>query len=150
MRSYKQDWDYNWVSDFLFVVVQSLSPVRLFATPWTAACQASLSFTISGSLLKLMSIESMMPPTKILKVKVGCWEPCEFRSHFASVSAAFGYSECWNGLLCLGGWEREKGCVCVRNEVLSLTISRPVSCVILHITIREVGNFQPFQWVLLV
>ena len=97
-----------------------------------------------------MSIESMMPPTKILKVKVGFWEPCEFRSHFASVSAAFGYSECWNGLLCLDGWEREKGCVCVRNEVLSLTISRPVSCVILHITIREVGNFQPFQWVLLV
>ena len=34
---------------------------RLFVTPWTAPCQASLSFTISQSLLKLMSIESMMP-----------------------------------------------------------------------------------------
>ena len=43
------------------VVVQLLSHVRLFATPWTAACQASLSFTISQSLLKLMSIESVMP-----------------------------------------------------------------------------------------
>ena len=43
------------------VVVQSFSCVRLFATPWTAACQASLSFTISWSLLKLMSIESVMP-----------------------------------------------------------------------------------------
>ena len=42
------------------VVGQSLSCVRLFATPWSAACQASLSFTISLSLLKLMSIESMM------------------------------------------------------------------------------------------
>ena len=41
--------------------VQSLSCVRLFATPWTAACQASLSFTISWSLLKLMSTESVMP-----------------------------------------------------------------------------------------
>ena len=41
-------------------VVQSLSPVQLFATPWTAACQASLSFTISWSLLKFMSIESVM------------------------------------------------------------------------------------------
>ena len=41
-------------------VVQSLSRVRLFVTPWTAACQASLSFTISRSLLKLMSIESSM------------------------------------------------------------------------------------------
>ena len=42
------------------VVVQSLSHVRLFATPWTAAHQASLSFTISQSLLKLMSVESVM------------------------------------------------------------------------------------------
>ena len=91
------------------VVVPSLGPVRLFTTPWTAACQASLSFTISRSLLKFMSTGWMMPRTKILKVKVGCWEPCEFRSYFASVRAAFGYSECWNGLLCLGGWEREKG-----------------------------------------
>ena len=41
-------------------VVQSLSRVQLFATPWTAACQASLSFTISWSLLKFMSIESVM------------------------------------------------------------------------------------------
>ena len=41
--------------------VQSLSCVRLFATPWTAACQASLSITNSQSLLKLMSIESVMP-----------------------------------------------------------------------------------------
>ena len=41
--------------------VQSLSRVWLFATPWTAARQASLSFTISQSLLKLMSIESVMP-----------------------------------------------------------------------------------------
>ena len=37
-----------------------LSYVQLFVTPWTAACQASLSFTISWSLLKLMFIESMM------------------------------------------------------------------------------------------
>ena len=40
--------------------VQSLSHVQLFATPWTAACQASLSITNSRSLLKLRSIESVM------------------------------------------------------------------------------------------
>ena len=45
----------------LYVVVQSCSCVRPFATPGTAAGQASLSFTISWSLLKLMSIESVMP-----------------------------------------------------------------------------------------
>ena len=43
------------------VVVQSLSHVQPFVTPWTAAHQASLSFAISQSLLKFMSIESMMP-----------------------------------------------------------------------------------------
>ena len=43
-----------------FVVVQLLSHVRLFATPRTAACQASLSFTTSESLLKLMFIETVM------------------------------------------------------------------------------------------
>ena len=42
------------------VVVQSLSRVGLFATPWTAAFQVSLSFPISRSLLKLMSLESVM------------------------------------------------------------------------------------------
>ena len=43
------------------VLVQSLSPVRLFVAPWTAALQASLSFTSSQSWLKLMSMESVMP-----------------------------------------------------------------------------------------
>ena len=43
------------------LTVQSLSLVQLSAMPWTAARQPSLSFTISGSLLKLMSIESVMP-----------------------------------------------------------------------------------------
>ena len=44
-----------------YFVVQSLSHVRLFATPWTAARHASLSYTISQSLFKLLSIESVMP-----------------------------------------------------------------------------------------
>jgi len=46
--------------------VQLLSCVLLFATPWTAACQASLSFTISQSLLKLMSIESVIPSNHLI------------------------------------------------------------------------------------
>ena len=48
------------------VVVESLSPVQLFATPWTAARQAFLSLTISWSLLKLMSIEPMMPSNHLV------------------------------------------------------------------------------------
>ena len=46
---------------YFVVVIQSFSSVQLFVTPWTAAHQTSLSFTISWSSLKPMSIESMMP-----------------------------------------------------------------------------------------
>ena len=46
--------------------VQSLRHVRLFATPWTIACQISLSITNSQSLLKLMSIESVMPSNHLI------------------------------------------------------------------------------------
>ena len=46
--------------------IQSLSPGQLFATPWTAAHQASLSITNSKSLIKLMSVESMMPSNHII------------------------------------------------------------------------------------
>ena len=49
-----------------FSSVQSLSCVSLFATPWTAACQASLSITNSWRLLKLMSIESVMPSNHLI------------------------------------------------------------------------------------
>ena len=45
----------------IFAVVQSLSHVQFFVTPWTAAHQASLSITNSQSVLKLMSVESVMP-----------------------------------------------------------------------------------------
>ena len=56
------------------VVVQSLSPVQLFVTPWTPVCQYSLSFTISQSLLKLMSIE-LVTPSNCLVVRIGKRSP---------------------------------------------------------------------------
>ena len=51
---------------FQFSSIQSLSLVRLFATPWTAARQASLSITNTQSLLKLMSIELVMPSNHLI------------------------------------------------------------------------------------
>ena len=51
---------------FFLLLVQLLSYVRLFVTPWTAAHQASLSFTISQSLLKLMSIVKLVLPSNHL------------------------------------------------------------------------------------
>ena len=77
-----------------FNVQFSLSRIWLFATPWTAAHQASLSFTISQSLFKLMSIESVIPSNHLILCRpllllssimvynllIGCW------IQFASIS----------------------------------------------------------------
>ena len=52
--------------EIMFSSVQSLSRVQLSATPWIAACQVSLSITISQSLLKLMSIESVRPSNHLI------------------------------------------------------------------------------------
>ena len=57
---------YRMYSAFKFSSVQLLSCVRLFATPWIAACQASLSITISRSSLKLTSFESVMPSSHLI------------------------------------------------------------------------------------
>ena len=65
---------------FQFISVQSLNHVQLFATPWTAARQASLSFTNSGSLLKLMSIKLVMPSNDLIV----CHPPL-LRSIFPSI-----------------------------------------------------------------
>ena len=65
----------------VFSSVQSLSRVQLFATPWTKARQASLSITNSWSLLKLMSIESVIPSNHLLPV-------VPFSSHLQSFPAS--------------------------------------------------------------
>ena len=65
---------------FQFSSVQSLSHVQLFATPWTAAHQASLSITNSWSLLKPMSIESVMPPNHLILCRLLLLLPSIFPS----------------------------------------------------------------------
>ena len=67
------------IQRFAFVV-QLLSHVGLFVTPWTAACQASLSFTISWSLFKLMSIESVMPSNLLILCRPLLFLPSIFPS----------------------------------------------------------------------
>ena len=54
------------LSDEIVVIVQSLSHVWVLVTPWTAACQDSLSFTISWNLLGFMSLELMMPSNHLI------------------------------------------------------------------------------------
>ena len=64
------DMLYSWARRLniakMVVVVQSLSHIELFVIPWTAALQASLSFTISQSLPKLRSIELVMPSSHLI------------------------------------------------------------------------------------
>ena len=61
----QKDFNSKFCTSFV-VVVQSLSHVLLFATPWTAAGQASLFFTVSQSLLELISIELVMPSNHLI------------------------------------------------------------------------------------
>ena len=63
-----------------FSSVQMLSCVRLFVTPWTAAHQASLSITNSRTLLKLMSIESVMPSNHLILCHLLLLPPSVFPS----------------------------------------------------------------------
>ena len=67
-RKPKRETSRVWISglELKVVVAESLSHVWLFATPWTAACQASLSLTIFLSMLKLRSIESVMPANHLI------------------------------------------------------------------------------------
>ena len=72
--------DYLGLNLRTIAVVQLLSRVQLFANPWTAAHQASLSFTISLSLLKLMSIESVMPSNQSILYHLLLFLPSIFPS----------------------------------------------------------------------
>ena len=67
-----------------FSLVQSLSRVQLFATPWTAAHQASLSISSSWSLLKLMSIELVMPSNHLILCRPLLFPPSIFPSRVFS------------------------------------------------------------------
>ena len=79
---YLQAWNKKHHQDMShqFSSVQSLSCVQLFATPWTTAHQASLSITNSWSLLKLMSIELLMPSNHLIFCCPLCLPPLIFPS----------------------------------------------------------------------
>ena len=96
-----------------FSSVQSLSHVHLFATPWTAARQAFLSFTNSRSLLKLMSVASVMPSNHLILCRPLLLLPSIFpsirvfsRGSRASVVAACEFCSCYSQAQLPGGmWD---------------------------------------------
>ena len=137
--------------DFIkFVVVQSLSPVGLFAMPWTAAGQAALSITISLRLLKLMSIESVMPSNHLILCRLLLLLP----SVFPSIRERFPMSRVFTS----GGqsiWPSASASALPVNIQgsfpLGLTglislLSKGLSRVFSSTTVRGEGNGKPLQY----
>ena len=86
---------------------QLLSRIRLFATPWTAAHQASLCFTISRSLFKLMSIESVMPSNHLILCRSLIFLPSIFpsiRVFFSELALHIRWLKNWSISSNTSGW----------------------------------------------
>ena len=106
-----------------FSSVQSLSCVRLFATPWTTACQASLSITNSWSLPKPMSIESVMPSNHLFLCRPLLLLPSIFPSIrvFANESAlCIRWPKCWSFSFNISPSNEHPGLISFRMDWLDL------------------------------
>ena len=104
-------------------VVQWLSHVRLFAIPWTAAHQTPLSFTISLSLLKLMSIQSVMPSNHLILCRPLLLLPSIFPSLgvFSNESAlCIRWSKCWSFSYSISPSSEYSGLISFRMDWLDL------------------------------
>ena len=103
--------------------VQLLSCVQLFATPWTTARQASLSITNSQNLLKLMSIESVMPSNYLILCRPLLLQPSIFPSirGFSSESVlCIGWPKYWNFSFSISPSNEYSGLISFRIDWLNL------------------------------
>ena len=106
-----------------YLSVKSLSCVRLFETPWTIACQASLSITNSQSLLKLMSIELVMPFNHLIPCHILLLLPSIFPSNrvFASESVLrIRWPKDWSFSFSISPSNEYSGLISFRMEWLDL------------------------------
>ena len=107
----------------LFSSVQSLCQVQLFVIPWTAARQASLSLTNSRSLLKLMSIEAVMPSNHLILCRPLLLLPSIFPSIrvFSSESALrISWPKYWNFSFSINPSDEHPGLISFRMDWLDL------------------------------
>ena len=105
--------------------VQSLSHVQFFVTPWTAACQASLSITNSRSLPKLMSIESVMPSNHLILCRPLLLLPSIFPSIrvFSNESALrIGWPKYWSFSFNISPSNEHPGLLSFRMDWLDLLL----------------------------
>ena len=111
------------MSSVQFSSVQSLSCVRLFATPWTVARQASLAITNSQSLLKPMSIESVMPSKHLILCRPLLLLPSIFPSIrvFSNESALFmRWPKYWSFSFSISPYNEHPGLISFRMDWLDL------------------------------
>ena len=107
----------------VLIVVQSLSRVPLFPTPWTAACQPSLFFTISWRLLKLMSTKLVMPSNHLILCHLLLLLPSVFPSIrvFCSESALpIRWPKYWSFSFNIGPSNEYSGLIFFRMDWLDL------------------------------
>ena len=123
-----------------FSSVQSLSRVRLFVTPWTAARQASLSITDSRSLPKLMSIESVMPSNHLIL----CHPLLLLPSIFPSIRAFFNESalhikwpKYWSFSLNISPSSEHSGLISFRMNCLDLLAVQGLSRIFCNTTVQK-------------
>ena len=104
-------------------LVQLLSHVQLFATPWTAACQASLSISNSWSLLKLMFIKSVMPSNHLILCHPLLLLPSIFLSNrvFSNESVLhIRWPKCWSFSFSISPSNEHAGLISFRMDWLDL------------------------------
>ena len=108
---------------FLLFVVQSLGHVWLFVTPWTVAHEAPMSFTISRSLFKLMSIESVMPSNQLILSRPLLLLPSIFprvRVFYNELALHIRWTKYWNFSFSISPSNEYPGLISFRMDWLNL------------------------------
>ena len=135
--------------DWVFVVVQSLSRVWLFVTPWTAARQASLSFNISRSLLKLVSILLVMPSNHLVLCHPLLLLPSIFpsiRVFSKELALHIRWSKDWSFSFSISPSNEHSGLISFRIDWLISLLSKGFSKVFSNTTVQKHQFFstQPY------
>ena len=144
----------NGTSMAYVLVVQLLSHVQLFVTPWTAAHQASLSFTISRNLLKLMSSELMMPSNHLILCRQLFLLPSVFpsiRVFSNELALHIRWPEYWSFSFTISPSNECSGLISFRIDWFDLLADKRLLGVFSSTTAREYQFFraQPSLWSLL-
>ena len=133
------------------IVVQLLSRVRLSLTPWTAAYQASLSSSVSWSLLKLMSIKSVMSPNHLILCHPLLLLPSVFPSNrvLSNDSALhIRRPKYWSFIFSVSPSSEYSGLISFRTDTGLIFLSKGLSRVFSSTTVRSHQFFsaQPSLW----